>query len=349
MRAYLILPFLLFVLTGCASDESKSRQSGINVSRVLAGAGHSLEMGADYALRAASLEPVGSDMHSYFLGRAAVYFSGAGKYQAADSAATECAVTAKSPSHKDWCARVKSDFSRGIYFSRESANKAIEDERRSLDRSMEAQARADAEAERLIGTQGSARPSYILPGGSDVGAASRANAVPRGQSGPSAASMPDIEVAIRQARAKRSSAPASIDGCPTGIDHLAPRLPVCAANDHLVKFRELILLTDASFADDVAAGLSFRDIALRASQASRIRDEALRTNERAMLEASADGDQARRRLAALKDTPPRCDAGPQGSFGMGESAYQAYVSQYMAALAERAVSAAAACRGRARP
>jgi hypothetical protein len=197
--------------------------------------------------------------------------------------------------------------------------------------------------------QSSAGPTYIVPGRTGPVTGGAVNSPSPGRPNPSATGQPDIELAIQQARAKRAGRPASIDGCPTGIEHLAPRLPVCSANDNLVKLRELILLTDASFAEDVAAGLSFRDIALRTSQASRLRDEALRTNERAMLEASADGDQARRRLAALRETPPRCDAGPQGSFGMGENAYQAYVSQYMISLAERAVSTAAACRGRARP
>lgn len=161
--------------------------------------------------------------------------------------------------------------------------------------------------------------------------------------------MGSIDDAIRQAQATRSARPKVIDGCPTGVEHLAPQLPVCPANEGLLKLRQLILLTDASFVADQAAGLSLRDVALRTSQAARLRDEALRTDERSMLEASADGDQARRRLADLRETPSRCDAGPQGSFGMGESAYQAYVAQYMAALADRAVSAAAACRARARP
>ncbi|HOY33715.1 MAG TPA: hypothetical protein PLG32_01150 [Piscinibacter sp.] len=184
--------------------------------------------------------------------------------------------------------------------------------------------------------------SYVFPGNPAVGGTAlpprAAPVVPGSIDGP-----------IQQAQATRATRPRVMDGCPTGIEHLAPQLPVCAANEGLVKLRQLILATDASFVEDQAAGLSLREVALRTSQASRLRDEALKTTERSMLEASADSNRARRRLAALRDSPPSCDAGPSGSYGMGESAYQAYVGQYMVAMADRAVSAAAACRARARP
>lgn len=184
--------------------------------------------------------------------------------------------------------------------------------------------------------------SYVIPGNPAAGGT---GALPRA----APAAMGSIDRAIQQALLTRESRPKAIDGCPTGIEHLAPRLPFCSANEGLVKLRQLILATDASFVEDLAAGLSLREVALRTSQASRLRDEGLKETERAMLEASADGDRARRRLAALRDPSPGCDAGPPGAFGMGESAYQAYVGQYMAALADRAVSAVAACRARARP
>lgn len=189
-----------------------------------------------------------------------------------------------------------------------------------------------------------AGPSYIIPGRPDAGGSSQsASPAPP----PSAA--PDIDESIRQAKAKLATRPKMIDGCPARIEHLAPELPVCPANEHLAKLRELILATDASFVDDQAAGYSLRQVATETAQAARQFDDALRSAELAMLEASADGDLARRRLGALKETPPRCDAGPRGSFGMGENAYQAYVNMFMLTKMNRAVSAIAACRARARP
>jgi len=215
------------------------------------------------------------------------------------------------------------------------------DERATQQRSASA-ARSPAQA-RGTDTSG-AGPSYIIPGRPGAGQASQpARPTPP----PSAA--PDIDEAIRQAKAKLAIRPRMIDGCPTRIEHLAPELPVCPDNAQLTKLRELILATDASFVDDQAAGHSLRQVATNAAQAARQTDESLRSAEISMLEASASADLARRRLDALKGTPPRCDAAPQGSFGMSENAYQAYVSMFMATKANRAVSAVAACRARARP
>lgn len=191
--------------------------------------------------------------------------------------------------------------------------------------------------------------ALVVPGRSDAATGRGPGGAPNGSAGANSPAMPDIDEAIRQARAKRTTRPAMIDGCPTNIDHLATELPVCPANRALTQLRELILLTDASFIEDQAAGYSLRQIATNQAQAARQYEDALRTAETSMLEASASGELARSRLSALRETPPRCDAGPQGSFGMGESAYQAYVNAFMVAKASRAVSAAAACRARARP
>lgn len=159
----------------------------------------------------------------------------------------------------------------------------------------------------------------------------------------------DLDDEIRKARASLETRPSQIDGCPTRIDHLASELPICPDNQFLKKLRELILLTDASFVEDQAAGYSLRQIATNAAQATRQHDESLRVAEQAMLETSANAELAVRRIAALRQTPPRCDAAPEGSFGMSENSYQSYVSEFMSAKANRAVSVIAACRARARP
>ncbi len=197
--------------------------------------------------------------------------------------------------------------------------------------------------------QSLAGPAYTVPGRTGPGTGGAVNSPSPGQPSPSATGQPDLEAAIRQARAKRAGVSAMIDGCPTGVGHLAADLPICPANRQLSQFRELLLETDASFVEDQAAGYSLRQIAAIQAQAARQYEDALRQAERAMMEASADGALARARLSALRETPPRCDAGPQGSFGMGESSYQAYVSSMMVARTTRAVSALAACRARAKP
>lgn len=159
----------------------------------------------------------------------------------------------------------------------------------------------------------------------------------------------ELDDAIRKARASRESRPSQIDGCPTSIEHLASELPICPDNQSLNKLRELILLTDASFVEGQAAGYTLRQIAMTAAQATRQQDESLRAAEQAMLETSANAELAGRRIAALRQTPPRCDAAPEGSFGMSENAYGAFVRAFMFAKANRAVSVIAACRARARP
>lgn len=128
-----LLLITALALGSCASTEDRQRVTGINVAKVLAAATtSSLELGAEYALKAAAFEPVGSDDHSYFLGRAAVYFAGSGKYGLADRAVTECVTTARVPARKDYCERVKADFSKGIYFSKEAAETAALEEQRQM-------------------------------------------------------------------------------------------------------------------------------------------------------------------------------------------------------------------------
>lgn len=139
----------------------------------------------------------------------------------------------------------------------------------------------------------------------------------------------------------------TIDGCPTSVAHLAPQLPVCSANDRLMEIRELALATDLSFRKDLAAGWTFKQIAVETAKAARDADAALKQDEEAMIQASANARRASDRLAALRATPPVCNAGPPNTFGMSESAYQAYVATYIVALVNRATSAAAACRARA--
>ncbi|MCO5121788.1 MAG: hypothetical protein M9951_19430 [Burkholderiaceae bacterium] len=184
--------------------------------------------------------------------------------------------------------------------------------------------------------------SYILPGQSRAG----------GSSQPATEPTPpemDIDEAIRKAKAKLAGRPGTIDGCPTNIRHLESELPVCSNNEDLIKLRELILATDASFVDDQAAGYSLRQVATLAAQAARQHEETLKSAERSMFETSAHEGMARRRLDALRQMPPVCDAGPRGSFGMTENAYQIYVNAFMTSKANRAVSAVAACRARAAP
>lgn len=116
----------------------------------------------------------------------------------------------------------------------------------------------------------------------------------------------------------------------------------------LMELRRLGLATDVSFRADLAAGFSFKQIALTASQAAQQYDAALKQNEEAMLSTAAFGGVAEARIAALRASPPRCDA-VENARGMSENAFQAYVATYMASLINRAVSAVAACRARAQP
>jgi hypothetical protein len=141
--------------------------------------------------------------------------------------------------------------------------------------------------------------------------------------------------------------PAAVSGaCPTTLAHIEPRLPRCTANSKLMELRRMVLEIDVSFRADRAQGLSYQQIAITNSQAAIQFENSMKQNEQAMLQASADGGLARARLAALRDTPPRCDAGPADAFGMSENAYQAYAAAYMGAVANRAVAAVAACLGR---
>jgi hypothetical protein len=166
--------------------------------------------------------------------------------------------------------------------------------------------------------------------------------------GHSIESFDQIDEAIRQAKVTRQGVPSTIDGCPTGLDHLADKLPVCRQNVQLMKLRELSLLTDASFRADLAAGLTLAQVATRTAQAARSFDATLPANEKAMLEAAAFDGVAQARVRALRDVPSRCDAAPANAYGMQEAAYQAYVASYIAAQVNRAVSAIAACRAGAR-
>ncbi|MCW5655501.1 hypothetical protein [Hydrogenophaga sp.] len=170
----------------------------------------------------------------------------------------------------------------------------------------------------------------------------------------------------RPANAARSSAPPPMaggsasggrgnnaqpggDGCPSSLAHIEPRLPRCTANAKLMELRQMLLDIDVSFRADRAQGYSYQRIAVINSQAAIEFENAMKQNEQAMLEASAHAGTARARLAALRDSPPRCDAAQAGAFGMGENAYQAYVASYMAAIGNRAVAAVAACLARRSP
>ncbi len=168
-----------------------------------------------------------------------------------------------------------------------------------------------------------------------------------GTSSAAASGAPDIDAAIAQAKAVRASTPKQIDGCNTGLEHLRDKLPICRDNVALMKMRELWLLSDASFKENLAAGATMAQIATEQARLAREFESNLQQNEAAMQSAAADGQRARRRVEALAETPSRCDAGPQDQFGMQEQAYQAYVNAYMAVLANRALSAIAACRARA--
>ena len=151
-------------LGSCASTEDRQRITGINVAKVLAAATtSSLELGAEYALKAAAFEPIGSDDHSYFLGRAAVYFSGSGKYGPAIRAVTECVTTAKVLARKDYCERVKADFSKGNYYSKEAAEASALEEQRQLSQRRDSESRDEHASENERPNQAPAVfPSLVL-------------------------------------------------------------------------------------------------------------------------------------------------------------------------------------------
>lgn len=186
------------------------------------------------------------------------------------------------------------------------------------------------------------------------GSSSQSDAIPKlggvrsdaGQSPISGA--PDIDAAIAKAEVVRANTPKQIDGCNTGIEHLRDRLPICSQNEALVKMRRLWLLSDASFKENLAAGATMAQIAIEQAKIAREFENSLESNEAVMQSAAADSQRARQRIVALKATPSKCDAGPQNAFGMQEQAYQAYVNAYMAVQANRALSAIAACRARAK-
>ena len=186
-----------------------------------------------------------------------------------------------------------------------------------------------------------------INGSGDAGIASARPESVMQRTSPGSSDTPDIDRAIAQAKIARSSAPRQIDGCNTGIDHLRDRLPICRENEALMKMRELWLLSDASFKENIAAGATLAQIATEQARLAREFESSLVDAEAAMQSAAADGQLASRRITALKQIPSRCDAGPQDQFGMQEQAYQAYVNAYMAAQANRALSAIAACRARA--
>lgn len=194
---------------------------------------------------------------------------------------------------------------------------------------------------RPIGASGS-----LLGNGASNHVASNSSRPVSGQQ--PAAAAPDIDAAIARAQAIRANTPRQIDGCNTGIDHLRDRLPICSENEGLVKMRRLWLLADGSFKENLAAGATLEEIATTQARLAREFEGTLKVNEELMQSTAADGQRARQRILALKETPSRCDAGPQGAFGMQEQAYQAYVNSYMAAQANRALSAIAACRARAK-
>ncbi len=188
-------------------------------------------------------------------------------------------------------------------------------------------------------------PSSNRAGPSSPNAAATSST--RSTSGPATSGAPDIDAAIAEAKTIRASTPSQIEGCNTGIEHLRDRLPICRDNVALIKMRELWLLSDGSFKANLAAGATMGQIATEQARMAREFESNLQQNEAAMLSAAADGQRARQRIVALTETPSRCDAGPQGQFGMQEQAYQAYVNAYMATLSNRALSAIAACRARA--
>jgi hypothetical protein len=113
-----------------------------------------------------------------------------------------------------------------------------------------------------------------------------------------------------------------------------------------MEYRNIVLASYDEISNARAQGTSYEEIAKTATASAREFDDMMKQSERSMLEVSANAQMARERLAALRATPPRCDA-DERSMGMAEAAFRAYAVYYMASIGNRAVAAIAACRARA--
>lgn len=144
----------------------------------------------------------------------------------------------------------------------------------------------------------------------------------------------------------RPQASRGADGCEPSLAFIEPRLPICRDHSQLLEFKQIAMRSYDDIASLRAQGSSYEEIARALSAQARQYDDAMKQTEQSMLEVVADSTRAKARLAALRATPPRCDASEQVS-GMGEAAYESYVVSLMAAITNRALAAVAACRARA--